>query len=89
MLMAKDENGNEVAPKVGDRFVRLNGGSKYEPFNGEITAVQDDKVSVIGGGYLGGMHYGKWWGDFTSLEHVTIQRLILIDKMPNVQCSDG
>ena len=71
-LKAKDEKGNEVTPKVGDRFVRLNHGSQYEPFHGEITAVYDDKISVIGRGYIGGAHYGKWRGDFLSCEHVTI-----------------
>lgn len=72
VLMAKDEHGAEVAPKVGDRFVRLNRGSKFEPFHGEITGVHEDKVSVIGSGYIGPAHYRKWWGDLLSLEHVTI-----------------
>lgn len=71
-LKAKDADGNETAPRVGDKFVRLNRGSCHEPFHGEITAVNEDRVSVVGSGYLGGMHYGKWWGDFLSLEHVTI-----------------
>jgi hypothetical protein len=72
VLIAKDEDGNDVVPKVGDQFIRLNGGNKSMPFNGEITKIYSDKISVIGGGYIGGCHYGKWWGDLLLLDHLTI-----------------
>jgi hypothetical protein len=58
--------------KKGDRFVRLNDGAENQPFNGIVTAVHDDRISVIGNGYLGGCHYKGWWGDLLSLDNVTI-----------------
>ena len=75
-LVAKHEEGHLVTPKVGDHFVRLNRGSKYEPFKGIIIAVHKDKISINGTGYIGGAHYRRWWGDLLSLEHVTILKAL-------------
>ena len=75
-LVAKDEDGNDIAPVAGDKFTRLNRGLKHEPFSGVVTAVHDDKIEVSGSGYIGGFHYGKWWGEFLSLDHVTIQKTL-------------
>lgn len=64
----------DIVPQVGDEFVRLNNGSENEPFHGKVIEVLPDKIGVSGKGYIGGCHYGKWWGYLTSLEHVTITK---------------